>query len=386
MGSIQLAPATIDVLGYAPELVRSPAQALERFAADNPSHPYAHVGEKGVRAALEWFVPRAGVLSYRGRMEDNLVLASAVGALRPTAVAPAAAAAGDLRSASRVAIVGWRALKDFYADYLADNLPRSAAAAGIEVAARAIEVEVPNEAGVDVSPLGFARRFEDPAWRRRLGAELAGRLRAEDAVGFPAVLGLDRHLEVWRELQESLGTRVFEIPTLPPSVPGLRLYRVLKSALRAAGARLFIGTPVAGARTTDGRIGSVLVRTAARDEPVAAQQFVLASGGWASGGIQLDSHWRAVETIFGLPVAGVPAPGEPRLLPDYFDDHPLARAGVATDDELRPLGPDGAPAYANLRVAGATLAGARPWHEKSGDGISLSTGFAAARAIVEEQR
>jgi anaerobic glycerol-3-phosphate dehydrogenase len=36
-------------------------------------------------------------------------------------------------------------------------------------------------------------------------------------------------------------------------------------------------------------------------------------------------------------------------------------------------------------VAGATLAGAAPWREASGNGISLATGYAAARTILEAE-
>jgi glycerol-3-phosphate dehydrogenase subunit B len=36
----------------------------------------------------------------------------------------------------------------------------------------------------------------------------------------------------------------------------------------------------------------------------------------------------------------------------------------------------------NVLVAGATLAGAVPWREKSGDGIALATGFRAAELIA----
>jgi anaerobic glycerol-3-phosphate dehydrogenase len=39
-----------------------------------------------------------------------------------------------------------------------------------------------------------------------------------------------------------------------------------------------------------------------------------------------------------------------------------------------------------VHAAGATLAGAEPWREASGNGISLATGFAAAQAILESER
>ena len=42
--------------------------------------------------------------------------------------------------------------------------------------------------------------------------------------------------------------------------------------------------------------------------------------------------------------------------------------------------------YENVLVAGATVAGARPWKEKSGEGISLATGHRAAEIILEEDR
>jgi glycerol-3-phosphate dehydrogenase subunit B len=41
-----------------------------------------------------------------------------------------------------------------------------------------------------------------------------------------------------------------------------------------------------------------------------------------------------------------------------------------------------APGLENVLVVGATLAGAQPWKEKSGDGISLATGYHAAEQIL----
>jgi glycerol-3-phosphate dehydrogenase subunit B len=54
----------------------------------------------------------------------------------------------------------------------------------------------------------------------------------------------------------------------------------------------------------------------------------------------------------------------------------MGRAGVAVERDLRPEGLE------NVLVAGATLAGAQPWKEKSGDGISLVTGHRAAELIL----
>jgi glycerol-3-phosphate dehydrogenase subunit B len=162
----------------------------------------------------------------------------------------------------------------------------------------------------------------------------------------------------------------------------MRLFKALTAALRRSGGRLIVGDRVIGAATNGRRIEAVIAQTAARRVDYRARSFVLATGGFATGGLELDSAWAVRETVLDLPVAGVPAPGSRRFLPGYFDRHPLGRAGLAVDEHLRPIGPAGA-VYENLHAAGATLAGAEPWREASGNGISLATGFAAARAILE---
>jgi glycerol-3-phosphate dehydrogenase subunit B len=123
-------------------------------------------------------------------------------------------------------------------------------------------------------------------------------------------------------------------------------------------------------------------RVGLREERRGADWVVLATGGFASGGLELDSRWNARETALGLPVSGVPGPGEERFRADYLGDHPIGRAGVAADHELRPLDAVGERVLENVLVAGATLAGAEPWREKSGDGLSLATGFRAAELVL----
>ena len=125
------------------------------------------------------------------------------------------------------------------------------------------------------------------------------------------------------------------------------------------------------------------VRVGLREERHSADWIVLATGGFASGGLELDSNWQARETALGLPVVGVPEPGSPRFEPRYFAAHPIARAGVAVDGRLRPVGVDG---FDNVLITGATLAGAEPWKEKSGDGLSLSTGYMAAELVLAESK
>jgi len=380
VGATHLSGGTIDVLGYVPERIERPVDSIGGLPAQ---HPYALVGADGIAAAVGWFKERvaSGSLapySYVGGIKENLLLPSALGVPRPSAVVPVTMAGGDLRGGggAPVCVVGFRALKDFHAPLLADNLTRAGARA------RAIELDLAPEARADPNSLAFARGFDDPGFRAEVTAQVVGRLGAEERVAFPAVLGSARPHGVWAELEERFGRPVFEVPTLPPSVPGMRVFAILREALRSAGGRVILNAVVTGAEQEGGRVRALRARAGLREERHGADWVVLATGGFASGGLALDSRWTAHEPALGLPVAGVPEPGAERFRPDYFDDHPIGRAGVAVDRELRPVDQAGDRVLENVLVAGATLAGAEPWREKSGDGISLATGHRAAELVL----
>jgi len=383
IGATHLSPGTIDVLGYAPARVERPAEALVALLEAHPAHPYGRVGLEAVAAAVAWFKDRVASGSqapyaYVGDVEENLLLATAVGVPRPSAVVPETMARGDLRAGGSVCVVGFRALKDFHPALLADNLARS----GVGVRARAVELDLAPEQRADVNALGFARGLDDVAFRRAVVAQVASRLRAEERVGFPAVLGIADPHGVWAELEHGLGRPVFEVPTLPPSVPGMRLFAILREALRRAGGAVVLNNVVTGAEHAGGRVTALRTRVGLRDERRGADWVVLATGGFASGGLELDSRWTARETALGLDVTGVPGAGDERFRPGYFEDHPMGPAGVAVDRELRPVDAAGDRVSDNVLVVGATLAGAEPWREKSGDGLSLATGHRAAELVL----
>ena len=387
IGATHLGGHTVDVLGYAPDRVDGPGRALPGFAAEHPEHPYARLSPDVIAESIEWFRSRLEAYPFAGTLEENLLLPTAVGVPKPTALVPETMAAGDLRQPGPLLFAGFRALKDFYPAYLAENVARATEAMGIPSSTRAVELSLTVDGERDVSALAFARRLdEDLEFRKELIRELEPHVRSGERVGVPALLGLNDAVTVWRELQDGLGCPVFEVPTLPPSVPGIRLYQVLKEAIRRRGGRIVLNTPIVGVESRQGRVEAVRAESAARPVSHRASSFVLASGGFASRGLETDSHGNVRETVFGLPVAGVPAAGRPRFGPGYLDEHPMSRTGVAVDDDLRPVDAEGGVVYENVFVAGATLGGAEPWREKSGNGISLATGYRAAQAIERMAR
>ena len=366
-GAVQLGGTTIDVLGYAPDRVERPLDALPALAAANPAHPYARLGPERVRSALAWLAGRTDLPPLAGSPERNLLLASPAGAARPTALAPTSLAAGDLARPEPVLLAGLAELRDFYPAYCAANLARAG------VPARGVTLP-PLLGHADPGTTWVARALDDPATRRRLARHVAREVRPGERVGLPAVLGLEDP-EAASDLASLVGAPVFEVATPPPAVPGIRLYRALARALRRAGGRVVIGSDATGVEAARGRVTAVLARTANRSVAYRARAVVLATGGVLAGGIERDPGGALRETVMDLPVVTPPGHGGAGV--------PAAGAGVAVDGQLRPVGPDGTPLYENVHVAGALLAGAVPWEEKSGNGISVASGYAAAGAIME---
>jgi anaerobic glycerol-3-phosphate dehydrogenase len=59
--------------------------------------------------------------------------------------------------------------------------------------------------------------------REELAKEILPYVGNAEALGFPALIGLSRAKEAIADLEKHIGLPVFEIPGLPPSIPGLRL-------------------------------------------------------------------------------------------------------------------------------------------------------------------
>ena len=383
IGGLQLSQGTIDVLGYAPERVERPYEAIPGYAEANPAHPYATLGADAVRAGVDYLRELVPDL-LEGDGATNYQLPTAVGAVRPTAVPQPSMVAGHCTDGAQVVIVGPRELKDFYPGLIADNLSRGELPGGGAVRARAASFSLPARAGeVDSTGVNYARALDSAAYRASFAAAIAPLVRGSETVGLPAVLGLDDP-DAWRDVAERIGRPVFEIPLPPPGVPGMRLNQRLTRLAKDARVRYILGSAVTGLTTAGGRVTGLTYAVAGGERTVAADAVVLAAGGFESGALELDSYGTVRETALGLPVVG--AEGDDLLHGDFWGrEQPLFKAGLAVDRDMRVL--NGADVrFPNLYAAGGILAGAIRWHDKSGEGVALGSAVRAADAILEEQR
>ena len=424
--TLRQASGLIDVMGYppgdagpdasqrgTPTRDQGPiADPFEHLADLPEGHPYERVGVDAVREGLAAFDEL--VEGYAGDHTDrNALVPTHGGAIKPTARYPVHSADGLASDDRDALLVGFESLTDFDAPLAAEHLQ----AAGVPFDVEGVTVSFPGELRADAKATRFADLLETdeiPAakggkgggnsdggvvHRTRTGscrAKLVERIAdaiddadvAPERVGFPAVLGEDRPSAVRIDLSDRLGVSVFEVPTGPPSLPGIRLENQLHHALEEREVWLADGQPVVDFEASDGsgaprRVEELLVETpGGGTTPVAAEQYILATGGLVGRGI--DSERGSVrEPIFDC---HVPHPEDRYdwFADDAFGDHPFAAFGVHVDRELRPLEADEALEFANLRAAGSVLGGHDFAAEKSGSGVSIATGHAAGTAAAEE--
>jgi glycerol-3-phosphate dehydrogenase subunit B len=391
LNALHWSAGTVDVLGYLPGsddvAVSTPFSALDTLFTQAPGHPYQVVGAEKAKLALNAFQALTEVigLPYVGasKMDENLTLPSPVGAARPVFLAPQGQIAGDLGRSEPILVVGFEGLRDFFPYLIAENLRRQ----GHE--ARAISLPLAMVTGrKDYNTIQLAHELEAGNRARELGRALRRARQNGERIGLPAILGDQDHERVLTTVRQEADAPIFEIPTLPPSVPGIRLFTRLREHLRQEGVRIEAGMEVIETGTTVPSNGSgrhvqwVASETSARPYRHHADRFLLATGGILGGGFTSDHTGRFWEVVFDLPLAK-PERRNQWFRPSFLnaEGHPIFSAGVVVDDHMQPVDTEGTLVYENLWAAGNLLAASDAIQERSMEGIALATGFAAGEAL-----
>ena len=376
----------------APVGVTSARDGVQLLSATT-GHPYAFLAaavEPGL-AFLRGILEEEG-LAFEGELDDQLrPVPTAIGGTRQASILPVAQAAA-LRpwlGGERLLIVGPSGFKDYWPQAIAASLSRpgpwgtTARPAGVE----AVVVDWPGlRDRRNLNGPELARHFDDPAWRAAaLGATAAAVRRSGSGpvrVALPAVLGLDDHAAAMADVADAFGDAVFEVPLIAPSVPGLRLFRALRAALRRRGGRLVVGEPVRRVVVEGDRLVGVVMSAAVRGRTIRTGALILATGGIAGGGLVGRPDGTLEESVLGLPVEAPPTGSWVADSPLVAGGHPLEAAGIRTDERLSPVRPDGQVVLASVAVVGSLLAGQRYLSERCGDGVAIASGWHAAQELA----
>ena len=230
----------------------------------------------------------------------------------------------------------------------------------------------------------MAQALESSTNLEKLSQIISSLLGNSHAVGLPAVLGIYRTKEILSDLENLIGVPVFEIPTMPPSVTGLRLKETFEQHLHKQGVKLFTQKRVIGVKITDKGNNFILnIGNNQLDFKVQSQSVILASGRFLGKGLHAGRK-QIKETIFDLPVHQ-PWDRSQWHLKDFLDPrgHPINRAGLEVDDLFRPLNRSGHPAFRMLFAIGSILAHQDWIRMKCGSGLAIATAYGAVKALLK---
>jgi glycerol-3-phosphate dehydrogenase subunit B len=371
MGSVTLFGNTIDVLGDVPPETEMEA-GLTRWIAANPKHPYARTGWTGIAESLNAFrelFPPPYTFDPVG--VGNSLVPTGAGTLRPTYLLPVTMTAGVRMTAADTLIVGLKGFKDFQGDTVSLHLQ-----------CRGLNLSLPRYGLEGLTALALARMMDEESFRESLGEAIRRQMAGEKKIGLPAVLGVREPALVLKTLEMVTGAKVFEIPMLPPSIPGIRIFHRFREVLIAKGATFLMGNQVVRADLKDGRCAGITVQNPPLSTVYRAEHYILATGRFLGGGLWADME-RIAEPLFHLPVFQPESRGmwfrERFFQPEA---HPIHRAGLVTDEDLRPVDPEGKVILENVRAAGSILAHHLAIEEHSHEGIAIATGSLAARRAL----
>ena len=180
-----------------------------------------------------------------------------------------------------------------------------------------------------------------------------------------------------------LGVPVFEIPTMPPAIAGIRLKEAFDIHMPKLGVKAFYHHTVhAIDRRSEGRFVLDVGRTGP-ETTVIADNVLLATGRFLGKGL-VARREGIREALLNIPVS------QPENRScwhrEHFLDpkgHAINLAGIEVDDRFRPVKAPGRPVYDNLYAAGSILAHQDWIRTKSGTGLAVATAYGAIEAMIE---
>jgi len=360
-----------------------PWTGLAELRQNETEHPLSRIEDADIRSAFGRFTETVSSMGvpYTEPGETNLTALLPAGVVKPTFSVPRTMLPGIEARAngSKALIVDFPGLQGFKAAEFVANM--SSAWPGLTT----LTLDFPGfDSGRPLFPEVAARALEVGANREHLASLLKPHLGGAVAIGLPAVLGIHRPDRVHAAMQELIGRPVFEIPTLPPAVPGIRLREMFEHAFPAKGLSLVPQQKVERLELGPDTV-TLKLQDSYGDVTIHAKAALLATGRFLSGGLAAGRE-RVREPLLDLPVTQ-PDTRAAWHREDYLDarGHPINRAGVETDATFRPLGPDGTPVDKRLFAAGSLLAHQDWIRQRAGAGVAIATAFKAveAAAVVE---
>ena len=379
--TLHFSSGSFDILGYDADgqVVTSPFEAIKQLEA---SHPYHLVGLENVpllaTQALRIFTECG--LSGQGGVAHNHFRMTPIGSLRPTWFTLDDYLTVQTPQAfpyKKVLLVNVPGFMDFPVSLITEGLHRL----GTKVETALVSVPSLMHRRQSPSEMRSANLAKVLARDKKL-QQIAARINKAatdvEAVIMPAIVGMDSQ-EAVAFIRSRVQKPLHFVSTLPPSVPGVRVQTLLRKHFANLGGVYMLGNTVTGGHVEDGRLRYVET-SLLPDERLEADDFVLATGSFASDGLK-SNYERVFEPIFDLDTTA-PADRMQWMTSSVFDDQPYRSYGVKVNASMQAQ--KGGQTISNLYVAGAVLGGHNAAKLADGVGVDMVTALRVAQYILEK--
>ncbi|MBB3895318.1 glycerol-3-phosphate dehydrogenase subunit GlpB [Bacteroides pyogenes] len=379
--ALHFSSGSFDLLNYMPDgtPVSHPVASIDDLIARKPFHPYSKLGKERFESLVkeaEGFFTEAGIDTV-GSYKENHYRISAMGELKPTwkTLSHFAVAFSDGRLPwKKAAIFNMVGFLDFYPEFIASELSKRGVSSEIRLFA------LPGLEDIQQNPSEFrstnvAKALDKEEYKDQLIQILKDGSRESDVIIFPAFVGLSNDT-ILKEMEDAVGKPILLLPTLPPSIAGIKTQQHLCRLFRKEGGTFMLGDTILKGDTEGNFLRRVFSKNHG-DIPFVADHFVLATGSYFSQGL-IASRDRVYEPVFDLDVDYLHDRQE-WYNDDVFESQNYMQFGVRTNHRFQALR-SGLP-IENLYVIGAGLEGFSPLKEGSGAGVSILTALHVADTI-----
>ncbi|MCK5311222.1 MAG: glycerol-3-phosphate dehydrogenase subunit GlpB [Desulfobacteraceae bacterium] len=386
-GGLEYSSGLLDLWGTSltqkRKITKKPWDMLKKIKEQMPSHPYSNLNEDTLSKAFTELTASLKIhgLTYTGYNALNSMVMTPFGTLRPTYRLPVTMKSNveAFKQKKPCLILDFKGLREFSAVFFKEIIQKN----WPDIRTQCIEFPGTQLRSEMFTPF-LARDLETAQVQEKFIDLIKPILKGETFLGLPAILGVHSSDKIFSTLEKELNIKIFEIPTSPVSVPGIRLKETMMEALEGSSVTVMQNKRITKVLKASNNGFECLSESNFFPAVVHAKAVLLATGRFTSRGLYADQK-KIHESVFDLPVSQ-PATRNKWHKPDFFNlnGHKVNQSGIETDNLFRPVNDKKRPIFKNLFASGSILAHQDWMRNKCGSGLSIGTSFHAITKFLRK--